>query len=615
MNLAIGPHLRVSPRDGDAPLATELEPAAMNLEISDLFYFYSGGSTLTGIQRVQQELCLDMLRSEKDSPTCVIYDKGQQRWRVAPHDWLESLIGAARSFRPGSGRLWADVYQQFATDFPGFPIKQFEPGEWLVNVGASWALPGYFTQVRHLRRLGVGYAVFLHDCIPARHPAYFDQSLAIEYSYWLANVRENADLVICNSEATRNDYLELVQPERKQDVRVCRLAASWASKTISAEADAAATELLAELGTLDRGFVLTVGTIEPRKNHLTLVHVWDRLRTTHPDNCPKLLCVGKVGWKSDAVMAQATALGLLNSSIHFVSGLSDDLLQALYAKCLFTAYVSYYEGWGLPISESLAAGKVCVAGSNSSLKEAGAGYAIHVDERSETNIHDAIARLLDNPAEREEAEERIRRGYHPGTWADIATEIRGVVAAAAAQTRPPVELPELQIGTYYRFGRPAPLKRFDLPQSAGMFRSGHTWHRTENWGSWTSKESAELAFRISAKRERPVVFLGLMAPPGGNAGATIAVNGKEVVSLNRFTGRRIVKVPLDMEGLAAREESDEYINVRLRIAASRLQDMSLVESGKDKRMLGMGYTFLIAFDRSSILERLEFLERVVTNDI
>src|SRR5690242_13297036 len=198
MNLAIRPQRQGSAQEGDAPFAIGSGVEGMNLEVSDLFFFYSGGSTPTGIQRVQQELCIEMLQSGNEALNCVIYDKAQQRWRVAPREWLESLIGAARSFRPGSGRLWAEVYQEFARDFSTFSIKQFEPNEWLVNVGASWALPGYFTQIRHLRRHGVRFAVFLHDCIPARHPAYFDQSLIVEYSYWLANIRENADLVICN---------------------------------------------------------------------------------------------------------------------------------------------------------------------------------------------------------------------------------------------------------------------------------------------------------------------------------------------------------------------------------------------------------------------------------
>src|SRR5690242_12002102 len=142
MNLAVEQQRRPPLFEGDAEVG-------MNLEVSDLFYYYSGGSTPTGIQRVQQELCLELLRSPHEHGIgCVSYDKGLQRWRIASTEWLQSLIDAARSFRTGN-RPWAEQYQEFAAGFSAFPIKHFQPGEWLVNVGASWSLPGYFIQMRH----------------------------------------------------------------------------------------------------------------------------------------------------------------------------------------------------------------------------------------------------------------------------------------------------------------------------------------------------------------------------------------------------------------------------------------------------------------------------------
>src|SRR5436190_14436951 len=145
----------------------------LSYEVSDLFYYFVTGNTLTGIQRVQQELCLGFIESQSSALSAlVVYDKSLQKWRTVQWDWFASLLKTARSFKAG-GRLWDETYQSFATQLSSFPLKQFEAGEWLVNVGASWALPSYFIQVRQLRRRGVRFAVFLHDCIPARHPAYF----------------------------------------------------------------------------------------------------------------------------------------------------------------------------------------------------------------------------------------------------------------------------------------------------------------------------------------------------------------------------------------------------------------------------------------------------------
>jgi glycosyltransferase involved in cell wall biosynthesis len=584
---------------------------AMSFDVSDLFYYYSAGHTPTGIQRVQQELCLELLRHEKASATLlVIYDRAIQKWRLVPGKWLLALLETARTFRPAA-RSWSEVYQELAVQLTTFPLKQFESGEWLVNVGASWSLASYFVQIRQLRRRGVRIGVFLHDCIPVRHPAYFEHFHAIEHSHWLAHVRECADLVICNSEATRNDYVDLVQPPPSQNLHICRLDAAWEDNASSPDAEIAVSELLSDLGAFEDDFVLAVGTIEPRKNHLTLVHVWDQLRHTHPENCPKLLCVGRIGWKSDAVIAQAKALGLLNHKIHFLSGLPDEVLQGLYRKCLFSMYVSYYEGWGLPITESLAAGKVCIAGSNSSLCEAGAGYAIHVDERSETSIHEAVARLIDNPTALVEANRRIRQEYRPRQWTQVLSEFTDILTDAAKSEPLSTALPVLDTNVLYQFGRPEPVKDFEKPKAAEVFCAGNMWHQPEAWGTWTSKELSEIAFRVKSEHERPALFLGLNAPPGG-AAITVQLNGKQAVSFPHFTGKKIVRLSLEDVNSA----SDlQFTPVRLRISSSRVQNMREIANSQDSRMLGVGYLFVIAFDRTSIFERLEFMEKVVTNEI
>jgi glycosyltransferase involved in cell wall biosynthesis len=596
--------------------APDPDQLRMVFEVSDLFYYYGTGSTPTGIQRVQQELALELLQDSSGAAktTLVIYDRSLQKWRLAPSEWFKGLVAAARSFRPGS-RAWEETYLTFSNQLTAFPLKQFESGEWLVNVGASWALPSYFIQVRQVRRKGVRIAIFLHDCIPARHPAYFDTPHTVEYTYWLAQVRETADLVICNSESTRRDYLEIVKPASDEKVHVCRLDASWTTeREISAEADVAVSDLLADLGILDDDFVLSVGTIEPRKNHLTLVHVWDMLRNTHPNNCPKLLCVGRIGWKSDAVISQAKALGLLNSKIFFVGGLPDDVLAALYKKCLFTVYLSYYEGWGLPITESLASGKVCVAGSNSSLLEAGSGYALHVDERSETNIHDAIAQLLDDPSGLADATAKVREEYSQPTWSSVADALQRTIAGTGAEETASLALPQLEMATFYKFARSAPLQRFDRPEAAEIFCMGHVWHQPESWGTWTNKEVAELGFRISSAHTNPTIFLGLASPPGG-ASATIHRNGKLAVNVPPFTGRRVVRIPLQEHPDEEPASGGPFIPVRLRIVSSRAQNMRDLEGSKDVRILAMGYAFIIGFDRNSIFERLEFMEKMLTNEL
>lgn len=581
-------------------------------DISDLVYYYSTGHTPTGIQRVQQELAWEFLRtSDAAISSFVVYDGTAQRWRTVSTEWLSSLISTARGFR-GTYSGWQEAYAKLREKLKTFAFRQFERGEWLVNVGASWSFPAYFVQVRQLRRRGVRCAFYLHDCIPVRYPAYFEYQHTIEYSYWLLAVRETADLVICNSETTRNDYLEIAKPKRVDDVRVCRLDASWVKDIASADADLAASEWLSKIGLFDDDFVLSVGTIEPRKNHITLVHVWDKLRSTHAERCPRLLCVGRVGWKSDAVIMQAKSLGLNDNLIIFSGALSDDILSVLYRKCLFTIYPSYYEGWGLPVTESLQAGKVCIAGSSPAILEAGAGCAIHVDERSETSIRDAVARLIDEPGVLAESEQTIRERYNARDWRSIADELLGVIASTATEESPSPQLPLLEANTLYRFGRAKPIENFEFSDAAEMFCVGQSWHQPESWGNWTSKETVELAFRVDRTDPELTIFMGILPPPGG-ANVTVSVNGKHVKAYSNLTGYRVVRLVVD--GSTGDSVGGVYFPVRIRTTVNRLQDMAASKGSADSRQLGLGFMFLTCFGKSAIAERIEFLEKLVIGEL
>ena len=126
-------------------------------------------------------------------------------------------------------------------------------------------------------------------------------------------------------------------------------------------------------------FVLCVGTIEPRKNGLKLLEAWRRIIAEFKDAAPRLLFVGKRGWMTsefEDAMASSDGLG---GFVKVIADASDADLAALYKRCLFTVYPSYYEGWGLPVGESLWFGKTCVTSKTSSMPEVGADMCVYVD--------------------------------------------------------------------------------------------------------------------------------------------------------------------------------------------------------------------------------------------
>ena len=110
-------------------------------------------------------------------------------------------------------------------------------------------------------------------------------------------------------------------------------------------------------------FILTVGTLQPRKNHLRLVQAFARLESGH-----RLVISGGPGWDYEAVPAEVVRLGL-EKRVVFPGFVADEDLPALYSAADLFVYPSLYEGFGLPVLEAMACGTPVVAADDSALPE------------------------------------------------------------------------------------------------------------------------------------------------------------------------------------------------------------------------------------------------------
>ena len=179
-------------------------------------------------------------------------------------------------------------------------------------------------------------------------------------------------------------------------------------------------------------YVLLVSTLEPRKNHRGAFAAWLELAQTLGEAAvPRLVCVGGRGWLNEDLHQMLRESPALRRMVLILHGIPDDMLAALYEHCLFALYPSFYEGWGLPVSEALSYGKVPAISRCSSLPEAGGPHARYFDPSDPADIAATCRALLDDPT-RHAAETAIRRDYAPRSWheiaRDMAAEARGVVS-------------------------------------------------------------------------------------------------------------------------------------------------------------------------------------------
>ena len=140
-----------------------------------------------------------------------------------------------------------------------------------------------------------------------------------------------------------------------------------------------------------RPFILCVGSIEPRKNHRTL---FSAMRVVKQSTLHQLAIVGRLGWKGDEIVAGARQLAE-DGSVVFLDNVDNTILPSVYASASATVYPSWYEGFGLPVLESLAAGVPTVISNAAALKELGGDVVSMAPADDPDALAEAILKALE----------------------------------------------------------------------------------------------------------------------------------------------------------------------------------------------------------------------------
>lgn len=142
-------------------------------------------------------------------------------------------------------------------------------------------------------------------------------------------------------------------------------------------------------------FILTVGTLEPRKNLKGLIQAFARLGELLPS--VRLVHVGSQGWFFDDIVTEATRCGV-EDRVLFLGRVPQEQLVKLYNLAALFVYPSFYEGFGLPVLEAMACGCPVLTSNNSSLPEVAGDAGMLVDPKNIESIADAIRIILYDPA-------------------------------------------------------------------------------------------------------------------------------------------------------------------------------------------------------------------------
>jgi glycosyltransferase involved in cell wall biosynthesis len=241
-------------------------------------------------------------------------------------------------------------------------------------------------------RCAAPIVVSVHDVSFLEHPEYFTPFRALQLRLTVRRTVRSAACVLTPSEFSKRRILEAYQLDEEKVVALPN-GVSSAFRPVAREA---AQRSMPASFQAPFPFILTVGDLQPRKNHLGLIRAFEELLRTYPQLPHHLIIVGKETWYAPTVRAAAKKSSA-HDRIHFAGFVEDDQLHRLYGACDLMVYPSFYEGFGLPILEAMACGRAVACSNTSAMLEVADSAAILFDPCSQRDLVTSMRDLLLNP--------------------------------------------------------------------------------------------------------------------------------------------------------------------------------------------------------------------------
>jgi glycosyltransferase involved in cell wall biosynthesis len=294
----------------------------------------------------------------------------------------------------------------------GFPIGR-APRDFLFAGGAYVNVSQFPLEMdRYFAWLGDAASVdsvfFIHDLLPLQTPEYFRPSEEPRHRRRLTTLAKRARAVIVSTQAVADALAAQMAPLGRSDLAIH--VAALPPDPIFAKRDK-----LGGVITRHPYFVMC-GTIEPRKNHLLVLHIWRELVAELGANAPKLVLIGARGWENEHIIDLLERCPGLSDHVIEASGLPTPSMKRLMLGARALLMPSFAEGYGLPIVEALSAGVPVIASSIPVFREIGGEWIQAIDPLDGPGWRAAIRGFVSEKPEERQARISRLEGFRPPDW-------------------------------------------------------------------------------------------------------------------------------------------------------------------------------------------------------
>lgn len=575
------------------------------IDLSDVFFYVRHHSTVSGIQRVQLGLARALMQLSPENAEVVFLtelDDHSSYVEVEPK-YIQALLRNLSKTKVELKDLQTLAHRAAAEGLPYTPIR----GDFLLVLGAFWVQPNIIGRVVTLKGKGVRVGVMFHDIIPITHPEYCEKALTDTFNLYIRSVLKIVDLIISISEHTQSEVRKLLEKEQIPEpaMFVLRNAhTSWEAQRRTSLAVPSSD--VAEV--LQTKYVLYVSTIEIRKNHTLLFRVWKKLLEEMGDAVPRLVFVGRPGWRVRDLMDQIVGTDYLNGSISILHDIPDTDLELLYRNAHFTTFPSFEEGWGLPVGESLVFGRPCVASDASSIPEVGGDFVDYIDPYNLDDALNVFRRMIQDEQYLRQRAEAIASGFQVRTWENVAQELldqiaKQVSASPSEEAKHDISLvPTLAPGRIHIVGHRDNASNYinvGLGPIVHFLFDSH-WYPVENFGRWMTGGRGGLSFCVPALSQGLVRVVMTVCTTGwyDKWPVQIVASGKTLKTFEPQTGARTT-VAFDADASSGKVTIGIYVRGKVQPGPDPRKDLCV-------GLVSLGYAGI-----NDVSARLSLLEQMV----
>ena len=305
-------------------------------------------------------------------------------------------------------------------DLPHNKHLPFRKEDVVFSAGVGYVDNAYANLISMHESVGFTFMQLIYDFTPILIPHTHSQENLNVYPQFLSRTYQLSDYIMYGGATAQHDGMEYQSSVLKQEPTpsfVIKFGSDIQSHSTDPKRE---DEILKDLG-ITRVFLLTVGTIEARKNHELLYEAYLELMrsTDDADALPQLVICGRPGWKTEDFRHRLSVDRRIFGRVLMFSP-SDEELDVLYKRCKFTLLASQYEGWSLTLPESFNYGKFCLAADVAPLREVGQDIIEYANPYDPEEWAKKIRHYLLHPEALAEREERIAREWVNTTWEESA---------------------------------------------------------------------------------------------------------------------------------------------------------------------------------------------------